>query len=54
VVTGQDVVTKITQVPRDSNDKPDTPVVITSVVIRRVGPAPATATPTHKTAPKKS
>jgi peptidyl-prolyl cis-trans isomerase A (cyclophilin A) len=54
VVTGQDIVTKITQVPRDSNDKPNTPVVMTSVVIRRVGPAPATATPVHKTVPKKS
>ena len=54
VVEGQDIVTKITQVPRDSGDKPTTPVVMTSVVIRRVGPAPGAAAPVKKTVPKKS
>ena len=54
VVEGQDIVTKITQVPRDSNDKPNTPVVMTTVVTRRVGPAPVTAAPVRKTAAKKS
>ena len=56
VVEGQDVVEKIARVPRDSNDKPNTPVVIRSVLIRRVGPPPA-STPTVRkkmvTRPKK-
>jgi peptidyl-prolyl cis-trans isomerase A (cyclophilin A) len=47
VVEGQDIVTKISAVPRDSNDKPRTPVVIQTLIIRRVlapgaaAPAPA-------------
>ncbi len=41
VVEGQDVVEKIARVPRDSDDKPNTPVVMKTVLIRRVGPAPA-------------
>lgn len=52
VVEGQDVVTKITQVPKNAEDKPDTPVVMTNVVIRRVGPAPGTAAPARKPAAK--
>ncbi len=48
VVEGQDIVTKIAAVPRDANDKPNTPVVIKTLVIRRVGPAPAA--PVHHTA----
>ncbi len=40
VVEGQDTVKKIGAVPRDSNDKPRTPVVITRVTIEREG-APA-------------
>jgi peptidyl-prolyl cis-trans isomerase A (cyclophilin A) len=44
VVEGQDVVTKISGVPRDSNDKPRTPVVIKTLVIHRVlAPAAAPA-----------
>jgi peptidyl-prolyl cis-trans isomerase A (cyclophilin A) len=43
VVDGQEVVTKIAGVPRDANDKPTTPVVIKTLVIRRVGPPPAPA-----------
>jgi peptidyl-prolyl cis-trans isomerase A (cyclophilin A) len=45
VVSGQDVVTKITQVPRDANDKPTTPVVMKSVLIHRVGLAPGAKAP---------
>ena len=36
VVEGQDVVTKISLVPRGGQDKPKTPVVLESVVIERV------------------
>lgn len=49
VVEGQDVVTAISNVPRNADDKPDTPVVMTSVLIRRVGPPPAAPV---KSAPK--
>jgi cyclophilin family peptidyl-prolyl cis-trans isomerase len=52
VVSGQDVVTKIAEVPRDSSDKPNTPVVMKTVVIRRVGP-PAGAKPAVAKAPAK-
>jgi cyclophilin family peptidyl-prolyl cis-trans isomerase len=41
VVQGQEIVAKISGVPRDANDKPRTPVMLTSVTIKRVGPAPA-------------
>jgi len=37
VVEGQEIVTKISLVPRGSQDKPKTPVVLQSVVIERVG-----------------
>ena len=50
VVSGQDIVTKIAGVPRNGSDKPDTPVVMKTVVIRRVGPAPTTT----KSTPKKA
>jgi cyclophilin family peptidyl-prolyl cis-trans isomerase len=53
VVEGQDLVTKITQVPRNSDDKPNTPVKIISVAIKRVGPPPVAATTAKKAAPKK-
>jgi len=36
VIEGQDVVTKISLVPRNSQDKPHKPVVLESVVIERV------------------
>jgi len=54
VVEGQEVVNKITAVPREPNtsehaDRPLTPVVIQRLTIRRVGPAPAAA---PKAAPK--
>jgi len=42
VVEGQDVVTKIANVPRDANNKPRTPVVIKRIVLEREGPMPAT------------
>ena len=40
VVEGQELVGKIARVPRDSRDKPTTPVVMTRVTIERVGPTP--------------
>jgi len=48
VIEGQDVADKISQVPRDREDKPLTPVTIQRIVIARVGPAPAAA-PAHRT-----
>ena len=36
VVEGQDIVIKISKVPRNSQDKPHKPVVLESVVIERV------------------
>jgi peptidyl-prolyl cis-trans isomerase A (cyclophilin A) len=36
VVEGQDIANKITNVPRNSQDKPHKPVVLESVVIERV------------------
>lgn len=36
VVSGQEVADAISQVPRDANDKPLTPVKIVAIVIRRV------------------
>ncbi|MFY9853554.1 MAG: peptidylprolyl isomerase [Terracidiphilus sp.] len=36
VVEGQEIVTKISLVPRGGQDKPKTPVVLESVVIERV------------------
>lgn len=43
VVEGQDLVNQIARVPRDSMDKPRTPVRITKVVITRFGPVPPNA-----------
>jgi len=40
VVSGQDVADKISQVPRDDQDKPSTPVKIIRISIRSVGAAP--------------
>ncbi len=37
VVSGQDVADAISKVPRNSEDKPDTPVTITAIKIRTVG-----------------
>jgi len=51
VVEGQDVVDKIVNTPRNAQDKPQTPVRIISVLIKRVGPPPAPATPAKKGAP---
>jgi peptidyl-prolyl cis-trans isomerase A (cyclophilin A) len=50
VVEGQDIVTKIAAVPRDSNDKPNTPVLIKTITFVREGPAPASEVP-KKAAP---
>jgi peptidyl-prolyl cis-trans isomerase A (cyclophilin A) len=52
VLEGQDVVDKISLVPRDARDKPLTPVTIVRVAIERVGAAGA-ATPVHHTAAHK-
>jgi peptidyl-prolyl cis-trans isomerase A (cyclophilin A) len=38
-----DIVKAIARVPRDANDKPNTPVHIKRVIVERVGPAPADA-----------
>jgi len=52
VIEGQDLVTKIGNVPRDGNDKPRTPVKILNIAIKREGPPPAApATTTKKAAP---
>jgi peptidyl-prolyl cis-trans isomerase A (cyclophilin A) len=50
VVEGQDLVTKIANVPRNADDKPNTPVKLINVKITREGPEPA-APPTKKSAP---
>jgi peptidyl-prolyl cis-trans isomerase A (cyclophilin A) len=51
VVDGQDVVSKIANVARDSNDKPRTPVKLISATIKRYGPPPvAPAAPAKKSA----
>ncbi len=50
VVSGQDVVDNISKVPRDGNDKPNTPVRLIRVAIKKV-PAPG-STPAAKPAAK--
>jgi cyclophilin family peptidyl-prolyl cis-trans isomerase len=52
VVDGMDVVDAIDHVPTGANDKPITPVSITSVQIRREGPPPAPAAAPKKAATK--
>ncbi len=37
VVSGQEVADAISKVPRNADDKPDTPVKITAIAVRRVG-----------------
>lgn len=59
VVEGLDVVKQIARVPRDANDKPRTPVRITSITFQREGPAPpndplAPPKPAGKKAPAKA
>jgi peptidyl-prolyl cis-trans isomerase A (cyclophilin A) len=54
VVDGQDVVTKIAHVPRGANDKPTTPVKITSIKLEREGPAPTPPAPARKAPAKKA
>ena len=41
VVSGQEVADAISKVPRNAEDKPDTPVAIKAIVIRRVEPSGA-------------
>jgi peptidyl-prolyl cis-trans isomerase A (cyclophilin A) len=53
VVEGQAMVGQIARVPKDANDKPNTPVKIVSITFKREGPAPPNApegpaTPTAK------
>ena len=50
VIEGQELVTKIANVPRNSEDKPVTPVKIMNIKIVREGPAPA-APATKKATP---
>jgi peptidyl-prolyl cis-trans isomerase A (cyclophilin A) len=53
VVSGQDVVDKISLVPHDGNDKPNTPVKLIRVAIKKVpaaGAAPATMSTTKPAA----
>jgi hypothetical protein len=52
VLEGQEVADRISQVPRDGQDKPLTPVTITRIVIERVGPPPVQHTGTHSTTHK--
>ncbi|MBM3775798.1 MAG: peptidylprolyl isomerase [Acidobacteria bacterium] len=52
VVEGQELVAKIARVPVGANDKPRTPVRLSSVTIKREGPAPA-APAKRKPAPAK-
>jgi peptidyl-prolyl cis-trans isomerase A (cyclophilin A) len=40
VVAGQDIVDKIAQMPTDENDKPQTPVIIQKITIRKIGAPP--------------
>lgn len=40
VVSGQEVADAISKVPRNADDKPDTPVTITAIRIRTVAPGP--------------
>ncbi len=54
VVEGMDVVSAIARVPRDANDKPRSPVRINTLVIERVGPAPAGEAPPAKKAVRKA
>jgi peptidyl-prolyl cis-trans isomerase A (cyclophilin A) len=55
VMVGQDVVDAISLVPKNESDKPDTPVIMKSVLIRRVGLDPnAPVAPATKAAPKKA
>jgi cyclophilin family peptidyl-prolyl cis-trans isomerase len=51
VVEGQDIVTKIANVPKDSNDKPRTPVKIVNIKITREGLPPVPAPAMKKAAP---
>ena len=44
VVSGQEIATAISQVPRNAEDKPNTPVKIVAIAIRRVTAPPAGAT----------
>jgi cyclophilin family peptidyl-prolyl cis-trans isomerase len=50
VVEGQDVVGKIAHTPKDSNDKPRTPVKLISATIKRYGPPPVAPAPAKKAA----
>ena len=54
VVEGQDLVGKISHVPRDGNDKPRTAVKLITVAFERVGPAPAAPPAPAAKAAKKS
>jgi peptidyl-prolyl cis-trans isomerase A (cyclophilin A) len=48
VVTGQEVVNQISELPTDESDKPQTPVTIRRLSVRRVGPVKPSASPVPK------
>jgi peptidyl-prolyl cis-trans isomerase A (cyclophilin A) len=52
VVRGQSVVDKIARVPRDESDKPNTPVRITTVTVRRVSAGSSAAAKPKPAKPK--
>jgi cyclophilin family peptidyl-prolyl cis-trans isomerase len=57
VIEGQDLVTKIANVPKDANDKPKTPVRILNIRIQRyplAAPAPSAAKKSAAPAAKKA
>jgi peptidyl-prolyl cis-trans isomerase A (cyclophilin A) len=54
VIEGQDVVTKIANVPRGAADKPKTAVKIISIKLEREGPPPTPASAAKKAPPKKA
>ena len=53
VIEGQDVVDKIVNVPTGRNDKPVTPVRLTAIIFKRVGPVPPGGVVMHGITPAK-
>ena len=53
VVQGQDVVDKIVSVPTGRNDRPVTPVRLTGIIFKRVGPVPPGGVVMHGITPAK-
>lgn len=56
VISGQDVADRISKAPANEDNKPNKPIRITSIVVKRVGPAPASESPkppVRRAVPKK-